>query len=576
MTIGSKGMATYGINPTGLRKRPTYEEAINYLANDQEILRYPSREWKQRRESPWMTQLDADANDDYDANTMNEAMKRNRMILEASASGISRAELQASRHAEAAEMPDPEGESFTLSDPAHWHDREMGPVPGVIGGDQTVHPAPPPMGGGQRVATAAGVAASLGVSVGVEEAPPIGLTQAQLAAFRLRQREARRVAREVAARDETAARSTAMAGVDLARRGAVYMGSLVTDAVSAYMERQRADAERIRQVAEHRHAIMMERAERDAAEARVRASGALVSAGVDAIGGVAGSIMGIGSAAVGGIFGPHIQDEIIRTPPAQPAIGFSPLGGAPPLPAPLVAPREESGGFGTASGYGSAAQGHSQDLTAEDVAHMAAMEQLRLQQQSALSLLAAADGAGQRTLDAATGFTPSLPGSPSAGWLRGSVTAGSLPALEEITPRQSAGSQGSKKGTSKSSSSSSSKGTSSKGTSSSSSSSAPSHPGTEIARSRASTPGGQSAASARSQSKPPSSRPSSARSQSRPPSSGGSSRASAPGVQSPAAPSPAITPAVTPRIQTSGIASRTQSMRSGRSGAGSAVRFAVS
>ena len=73
MTIGPAG---YGINPIGLRKRPTYEEAINYLANDQEIIRYPSREWKQRRESPWMTQLDADANDDYDSNVMNEQKKK--------------------------------------------------------------------------------------------------------------------------------------------------------------------------------------------------------------------------------------------------------------------------------------------------------------------------------------------------------------------------------------------------------------------------------------------------------------------------------------------------------------------
>ena len=34
-----KGAARTGLNPTGLRKRPPYEEAINYLQTDQEIIR---------------------------------------------------------------------------------------------------------------------------------------------------------------------------------------------------------------------------------------------------------------------------------------------------------------------------------------------------------------------------------------------------------------------------------------------------------------------------------------------------------------------------------------------------------
>ena len=64
MTGGSKGKQRTGLNPTGLRKRPTYEEAINYLQNDQEIIRYPNRAAKQLRESPWMTVLDGDMNSD--------------------------------------------------------------------------------------------------------------------------------------------------------------------------------------------------------------------------------------------------------------------------------------------------------------------------------------------------------------------------------------------------------------------------------------------------------------------------------------------------------------------------------
>ena len=55
MTVDSKGKQRTGLNPTGLRKRPSYEEAINYLQNDQEIIKYPNRAAKQLRESPWMT-----------------------------------------------------------------------------------------------------------------------------------------------------------------------------------------------------------------------------------------------------------------------------------------------------------------------------------------------------------------------------------------------------------------------------------------------------------------------------------------------------------------------------------------
>ena len=44
----------------GLRKKDTYEELINYLHTDQEIIRYPDRYAKQLRESPYLTQLDGE------------------------------------------------------------------------------------------------------------------------------------------------------------------------------------------------------------------------------------------------------------------------------------------------------------------------------------------------------------------------------------------------------------------------------------------------------------------------------------------------------------------------------------
>ena len=64
MTVDSKGKQRTGLNPTGLRKIPTYEEAINYLQDDQEIIKDPNRAAKQLRESPWTTVLDGDMNSD--------------------------------------------------------------------------------------------------------------------------------------------------------------------------------------------------------------------------------------------------------------------------------------------------------------------------------------------------------------------------------------------------------------------------------------------------------------------------------------------------------------------------------
>ena len=44
----------------GLRKKDTYEELINYLLTDQDVVRYPDRRAKQLRESPYLTQLDGE------------------------------------------------------------------------------------------------------------------------------------------------------------------------------------------------------------------------------------------------------------------------------------------------------------------------------------------------------------------------------------------------------------------------------------------------------------------------------------------------------------------------------------
>jgi hypothetical protein len=48
------------IDYTGLRKRPTFEDFVDYLANRQETIRYPDRFAKQIREHPYLTQLDSE------------------------------------------------------------------------------------------------------------------------------------------------------------------------------------------------------------------------------------------------------------------------------------------------------------------------------------------------------------------------------------------------------------------------------------------------------------------------------------------------------------------------------------
>ena len=53
-------MAKYGINYDGLRKRDTYEQAIDYLHFGQKKMTMPSRYWMQLRNSPYMTQLDGE------------------------------------------------------------------------------------------------------------------------------------------------------------------------------------------------------------------------------------------------------------------------------------------------------------------------------------------------------------------------------------------------------------------------------------------------------------------------------------------------------------------------------------
>lgn len=51
-------MATVGINPVGLRKKPTYNELVNYIEDDPDKIKFPDRTAKYLRNSFQLSQLD--------------------------------------------------------------------------------------------------------------------------------------------------------------------------------------------------------------------------------------------------------------------------------------------------------------------------------------------------------------------------------------------------------------------------------------------------------------------------------------------------------------------------------------
>ena len=48
------------INFKGLRKRPTYDELVDFIETDPERIHYPDRRATDLRESPYLTQLDGE------------------------------------------------------------------------------------------------------------------------------------------------------------------------------------------------------------------------------------------------------------------------------------------------------------------------------------------------------------------------------------------------------------------------------------------------------------------------------------------------------------------------------------
>ena len=131
----------------GLRLKDTYEELINYLLTDQEVIRYPDRYAKQLRESPYLTQLDGEGlglMQDQQEKQFKEEQKENviRQVAGTSTKSVSHLKAEAAHQ-----------ESFSQTDAVDPGDVKMGataqtqtddPVMVSSGTGTDYDPPPPP------------------------------------------------------------------------------------------------------------------------------------------------------------------------------------------------------------------------------------------------------------------------------------------------------------------------------------------------------------------------------------------------------------------------------------------------
>ena len=71
------------MNYTGLHKRPTYDEYVDFIETDPERIKYPDRRAAELRESPYLTQLDGDGMrqmETLELNKIKEQEKQNMLL----------------------------------------------------------------------------------------------------------------------------------------------------------------------------------------------------------------------------------------------------------------------------------------------------------------------------------------------------------------------------------------------------------------------------------------------------------------------------------------------------------------
>ena len=119
----------------GLRRRETYQEIINYLENEQEIIHYPNRTAKFLRESPYLTQLDGEGQrtlEEQQLNAMKQREKENilrEMGYNGNGKGGSKGNGKGKRALSRAERGALEDEFFD-AEPDPFADTAAGPMDG--------------------------------------------------------------------------------------------------------------------------------------------------------------------------------------------------------------------------------------------------------------------------------------------------------------------------------------------------------------------------------------------------------------------------------------------------------------
>ena len=147
----------------GLRLKETYEDLINYLLTDQEVIRYPDRYAKQLRESPYLTQLDGEGlgeMQEQQERQFREQQRENTIRQVASTSNQSVSQLKAERvhretfsQTDTAPPPDVKMNAttdtqtdnpVTVSSGTGTDDLPPPPGAGAIRMDRGTSPLPPP------------------------------------------------------------------------------------------------------------------------------------------------------------------------------------------------------------------------------------------------------------------------------------------------------------------------------------------------------------------------------------------------------------------------------------------------
>jgi len=93
--MSSVGISYLEVNFNGLRKKPSYEELVRYIANDKDKIKYPDSRASFLRKHTYLTQLDGESMatiEQQQLEAIRELQKINNLNMFAIENGLTRAE----------------------------------------------------------------------------------------------------------------------------------------------------------------------------------------------------------------------------------------------------------------------------------------------------------------------------------------------------------------------------------------------------------------------------------------------------------------------------------------------------